>query len=224
MSKKAVILCSGGLDSATVLAIAKSQGYECHAISVDYGQRNRAELDAARRVTEKLNATHKVVSVNLTSIGGSALTDDDIAVPDYKGDGEIPITYVPARNTIFLSIAMGYAETLECDDVFIGACQKDYSGYPDCRDVYLDAFQNLANLATKRAVEGNKMNIHAPLLNLTKAQTIQAGTKLDFDYSLTVTCYQADQAGRACGKCDSCTYRKQGFKEANLPDPTNYIS
>jgi 7-cyano-7-deazaguanine synthase len=224
MSKKAVILCSGGLDSATVLAIAKSQGYECHAISVDYGQRNRAELDAARRVTEKLNATHKIVSVNLTSIGGSALTDDDIAVPDYKGDGKIPITYVPARNTIFLSIAMGYAETLECDDIFIGACQKDYSGYPDCRDVYLDAFQNLANLATKRAVEGNKMNIHAPLLNLTKAQTIQAGTKLDFDYSLTVTCYQADQTGRACGKCDSCTYRKQGFKEANLPDPTNYIS
>lgn len=223
MSKKAVILCSGGLDSATVLAIATSQGYECHAISIDYGQRNRAELNSAKSITKRLGASHKIVSVDLSSIGGSALTDEKIDVPDYKGDGKIPITYVPARNTIFLSIAMGYAETLNCDDIFIGACQKDYSGYPDCRDVYLEAFSNLANLATKRAVEGNRMKIHAPLLNLTKAQTIQAGTELDFDYSITVTCYQADKDGKACGKCDSCTYRKQGFKEANLPDPTNYI-
>jgi len=222
MSKKAVILCSGGLDSATVLAIATNQGFECHAISINYGQRNIAELNAAKKITSILRASHKIVSIDLSAIGGSALTDLNIEVPTYKGDGQIPITYVPARNTIFLSIAMGYAESIQCDNIFIGACQKDYSGYPDCRDVFLDAFNNLANVATKRAVEGNKMHIHAPLLNLTKAETIQTGSNLDLDYSITVTCYRADPEGKACGTCDSCTYRKEGFKSAGLIDPTNY--
>ena len=222
MSKKAVILCSGGLDSTTVLAFAKSEGFECYALSVNYNQKTISELNAARRVTKHLGINHKTVSIDLSSIGGSALVSDDIEVPDYVGDGKIPVTYVPARNTIFLSIAMGYAETLEADDIFIGACQKDYSGYPDCRDVFLEAFSKVANVATKRAVEGAKMTIHAPLLNLTKAETIQLGTNLGIDYSMSVTCYRADKDGLACGTCDSCTYRKEGFRKANIQDPTRY--
>ena len=220
--KKAVVLLSGGLDSATVLAIAKSQGYECYCLSLDYHQRHVAELHAAQRVANALDAKmHRTVQLDLSMFGGSALTDNKIDVPESPTEG-IPVTYVPARNTIMLSLALAWAETLEAQDIFIGVNALDYSGYPDCRKEYVDAFQRMANLATKSAVEGKTINVHAPLIDLTKAQIIQRGHALGFDYGMTVSCYQADADGQACGVCDSCRFRKQGFLEAGLPDPTNY--
>ncbi len=222
MSKKAVILVSGGLDSTTVLAMALGQGYECYTLSFDYGQRHRSELEAASRVSDHMGvAAHKVVKLDLGTIGGSALTDDAIDVPEYETSG-IPVTYVPARNTVFLSIALGWAEVLECSDIFLGVNAVDYSGYPDCRPDYINAFESMANLATKAAVEGHKLSIHAPLINLTKAEIVQAGIALGVDYSQTVSCYQASLDGLACGKCDSCRLRAQGFVEAGLKDPTRY--
>lgn len=222
--KKAVVLLSGGLDSATVLAIARDQGYQCHALSLDYGQRHHAELQAARRVAQQLGATeHRIFPLGLGALGGSALTDPAIQVPETATSG-IPITYVPARNTVFLSIALGWAEILGARDLFIGVNAVDYSGYPDCRPEFINAFQHLANLATKAGVEGDPFQIHAPLIQLTKAQIIRLGTSLGVDYAATVSCYQADPQGRACGKCDSCRLRAQGFAQAALPDPTAYES
>lgn len=219
---KAVVLLSGGLDSATTLAVAREQGFSCHAISFDYGQRHRAELDAAHRVAEEQDAVaHKVVSLNLDAIGGSALTDASIAVPEAPVEG-IPVTYVPARNTIFLSIALGWAEVLGAHDLFIGVTAVDYSGYPDCRPEYIAAFERLANLATRDGVEGRSFHIHAPLIDQSKAGIIRMGTRLGVDYALTVSCYTADAAGRACGRCDSCRLRREGFAAAGLPDPTRY--
>lgn len=222
MSSKAVVLLSGGLDSTTVLAQAMADGYEVYALSFDYGQRHDAELDAARRIAADLGVhEHKVVPINLSSIGGSALTDLSIDVPTNEPGG-IPVTYVPARNTVFLSIALGWAEVLEAQDIFIGVSALDYSGYPDCRPEYISAYERLANLATKMGVEGRHINIRTPLINLTKAATIELGARLGVDYSLTVSCYQADEEGRACGSCDSCRLRKKGFAEAGVPDPTRY--
>jgi len=222
MAKKAVVLVSGGLDSSTVLAIAKQQGYECYTLSFDYGQRHRSELLAAQNVSESMAvAQHKVVSLDLATIGGSALTDTSIHVPEQETSG-IPVTYVPARNTVFLSIALGWAEVLGASDIFIGVNAVDYSGYPDCRPEYIKAFEQMANLATKAGVEGNKLTIHAPLLNMTKAEIITAGIDFGVDYSQTVSCYQATEDGTACGVCDSCRLRKQGFLEANVKDPTRY--
>lgn len=222
MSNKAVVLLSGGLDSTTVLAQAIADGYEVYALSFDYGQRHDAELDAARRIAADLGVhEHKVVPINLSSIGGSALTDPSIDVPTNEPGG-IPVTYVPARNTVFLSIALGWAEVLEAQDIFIGVSALDYSGYPDCRPEYISAYERLANLATKMGVEGRHINIRTPLINLTKAATIELGARLGVDYSLTVSCYQADEEGRACGSCDSCRLRKKGFAEAGVPDPTRY--
>ncbi|WNO08106.1 7-cyano-7-deazaguanine synthase QueC [Teredinibacter sp. KSP-S5-2] len=223
MSKKrAVILVSGGLDSTTVLAIALANGYECYTLSFDYGQRHRAELEAAERVSNAMNVQeHKVVSLDLGTIGGSALTDSNIDVPEEETDG-IPVTYVPARNTVFLSIALGWAEVLGAEAIFIGVNAVDYSGYPDCRPDYIRAYQTMANLATKVGVEGQGVSIETPLIDLTKAQIIQAGVDLGVDYSLTVSCYQASEDGVACGKCDSCRLRKQGFIEAGVQDPTRY--
>ena len=223
MSKKAVVLLSGGLDSTTVLAIAQDQGFECYTVSFDYGQRHRAELKASRQVSEALGARdHKILKLDLRDIGGSALTDDDIEVPEQIAEG-IPVTYVPARNTVFLSLALGWAEVLGARDIFIGANDVDYSGYPDCRPEYLEAFEKMANLATKAGVEGDHFHIRAPLLRLTKSEIVLEGARLGVDYSLTVSCYQADDEGRACGVCDSCRYRKKGFKEASVSDPTRYI-
>ena len=223
MSKRAVVLVSGGLDSTTVLAIAKSQGYDCYTISFDYGQRHRAELDAAARTAAALGAIeHKVVSLDLRSIGGSALTDDSIEVPT-NDPGGIPVTYVPARNTVFLSIALGWAEVLEAEAICIGVNAVDYSGYPDCRPEYIQAFQTMANLATKAGVEGKPLRIETPLIDLTKAEIIRQGCTLGVDYGLTVSCYQADDQGRACGECDSCRLRKKGFADARIADPTPYI-
>ena len=220
--KKAVVLLSGGLDSATVLAIAKSQGYECYCLSLDYHQRHVAELQAAERVATTLGAkAHKTVQLDLSMFGGSALTDNNIDVPEAPSDG-IPVTYVPARNTIMLSLALAWAETLAAQDIFIGVNALDYSGYPDCRQEYVAAFQRMANLATKSAVEGKTIKVHAPLIDMTKAQIIQRGHSLGFDYGITVSCYQADAEGRACGLCDSCRFRKEGFAVAGLPDPTHY--
>lgn len=217
------MLFSSGLDSTTCLAIANKEGFETYALSFDYGQKHRVELDNAKRISKHFNVKeHKIVSLALNSIGGSALTDDNIEVPDYQGTGEIPSTYVPARNTIFLSVALGWAEVLEAYDIFIGANDLDYSGYPDCRPEYFKAFEAMANLATKAGVEGKHFKINAPLLRLTKSQVIQKGIELGVDYGLTISCYRADQEGRACGKCDSCTYRKKGFKEAGVEDPTRY--
>lgn len=222
--KKAVVLLSGGLDSATVLAMAKDQGYACYALSLDYGQRHCTELNAARKVAKALGAVdHKTVPLALDAFGGSALTDQDIAVPEIPEDG-IPITYVPARNTVFLSLALGWAEVLGAQDLFLGVNAVDYSGYPDCRPEFISAFEKLANLATKSGVEGIPFHIHAPLIQLTKAEIIQAGIQLGVDYATTVSCYQADDQGQACGLCDSCRLRAQGFKDAGLPDPTHYIS
>lgn len=222
MAKKAVVLVSGGLDSSTVLAIAKQQGYECYTLSFDYGQRHRSELLAAQNVSESMAvAQHKVVSLDLATIGGSALTDTSIDVPEQETSG-IPVTYVPARNTVFLSIALGWAEVLGASDIFIGVNAVDYSGYPDCRPEYIKAFEQMANLATKAGVEGNNLTIHAPLLNMTKAEIITAGIDFGVDYSQTVSCYQATEDGTACGVCDSCRLRKQGFLEANVKDPTRY--
>lgn len=221
--KKAVILLSGGLDSATVVAMARAEGYACYTMSFDYGQRHRAELQAAARVSRDLGAIeHKVIGLNLDGMGGSALTDSSIAVPEAPTEG-IPVTYVPARNTVFLSLALGWAEVLEARDIFIGVNAVDYSGYPDCRPEFVEAFERLANLATKAGVEGNGFTIQAPLQNLSKADIITAGIGLGVDYSLTVSCYQADDQGRACHKCDSCRLRAEGFAAAGVADPTNYF-
>ena len=223
INKKAVILASGGLDSTTVLAIAKSQGYSCYTLSFDYGQRHRAELVAAKRIAELMAVEeHRVVNLDLTSIGGSALTDNALAVPEEQTAG-IPITYVPARNTIFLSYALAWAEVLQADDIFIGVNAVDYSGYPDCREEYISSFQKMANLATKKAVEGDLVKIHTPLIKLSKKEIIHKGIELGVDYSLTISCYQVSSEGLACGKCDSCRLRKAGFKNAGLPDPTKYL-
>jgi 7-cyano-7-deazaguanine synthase len=221
--EKVVVLVSGGLDSATVLAMAKSQGFHCFTLSFDYGQRHRAELVAAEKVAAAYpDVVHKVVTLNLDSIGGSALTDKDIAVPESPTEG-IPVTYVPARNTIFLSIALGWAEVLEASRIFIGVNAVDYSGYPDCRPEFIEAFTQLANVATKVGVEGGVMQICAPLSALSKADIIRAGVALGVDYSATVSCYQADALGRACGRCDSCRLRREGFEAAGVSDPTRYF-
>jgi len=217
---KAVVLVSGGLDSATVLAIAREQGYECHALAVDYGQRHRSELDAARRVTAAAGVPLKILPLDLRAIGGSALTAD-IEVPQ-GGTTGIPVTYVPARNTILLSLALGYAEVLGSDHIFIGVNAVDYSGYPDCRAEFIAAYQAMARLATKAGVEGAETTIHTPLIDLTKAAIIERGIALGVDYRLTVSCYQADREGRACGVCDSCRIRRDGFLAAGVPDPTHY--
>lgn len=221
--KRAVILLSGGLDSATVVAMAKADGYQCYTMSFDYGQRHRAELNAAARVARDLGVVeHKVIGLNLDGIGGSALTDSSIDVPEAPSEG-IPVTYVPARNTVFLSLALGWAEVLEARDIFIGVNAVDYSGYPDCRPEFVEAFERMANLATKVGVQGQGFCIQAPLQNLSKAQIVQAGIARGVDYSLTVSCYQADDDGRACGKCDSCRLRADGFKAAGVEDPTRYF-
>ncbi|MDN6857020.1 7-cyano-7-deazaguanine synthase QueC [Pseudomonas sp. CAN2814] len=221
--KKAVILLSGGLDSATVVAMAKTEGYDCYTMSFDYGQRHRAELQAAERVARQQGVIeHKVIGLNLNGIGGSALTDSSIDVPEAPSDG-IPVTYVPARNTVFLSLALGWAEVLGARDIFIGVNAVDYSGYPDCRPEFVEAFERMANLATKAGVEGEGFRIQAPLQFLSKAQIIEAGIAQGVDYSLTVSCYQADDDGRACGKCDSCRLRSEGFSAAGIPDPTRYF-
>lgn len=219
--KNAVVLLSGGLDSATVLAMAR-QEYNCYALSMDYGQRHSSELAAAARLAKTLGAVeHRVAHIDLTLFGGSALTDQALAVPTSETEG-IPITYVPARNTIMLSLALAYAEVVQAQDIFIGVNAVDYSGYPDCRPEYIAAFEKMANLATKAAVEGARMQIHAPLVHMSKAEIVQAGTRLGVDYSMTVSCYQADAEGRACGQCDSCRLRRQGFAAAGLIDPTRY--
>jgi 7-cyano-7-deazaguanine synthase len=218
----AVVLLSGGLDSATCLAMARAEGYVCHALSVDYGQRHRSELEAAGRVAAALGAaSHRVVRIDLGAIGGSALTDPAIAVPEKPTEG-IPATYVPARNTTLLSLALGLAEALDLRNIIIGANAVDYSGYPDCRPEFIEAFQDLANLATKAGVQGHGFRVHAPLIAMTKADIIRAGAALGLDYALTVSCYQADAKGRACGVCDSCRIRRAGFAAAGVPDPTRY--
>ena len=220
--KKAVVLVSGGLDSATVLAMAVREGWRCHALSVDYGQRHRSELDAAAAVALRLGAAeHRVVRVDLGAFGGSALTDKGIAVPTAPSPG-IPVTYVPARNTILLSLALAYAEVIEADAILTGANAVDYSGYPDCRPEYLAAFEAMANLATKRAAEGSPIAIRAPIVRFSKADIVRRGTGLGVDFSLTVSCYDADEAGRACGRCDACRLRRDGFAAAGVADPTRY--
>lgn len=221
-AKKAVVLLSGGLDSATVLAIAHSQGYECYCLSLDYHQRHVAELQAAKHVANALDAAaHRTAMLDLSMFGGSALTDSAIDVPESPTEG-IPVTYVPARNTIMLSLALAWAEVLEAQDIFIGVNALDYSGYPDCRGEYVEAFQRMANLATKSAVEGRTITVHAPLIDMTKGEIIQQGHALGVDYAMTVSCYQADSQGQACGLCDSCRLRRQGFIAAGLADPTRY--
>lgn len=220
--KKAVVLVSGGLDSTTVLSLAQSQNYRCYTISFDYGQRHKAELVAAQHISQAREVEeHKVVRLDLRSIGGSALTDAAIDVPELEGEG-IPVTYVPARNTIFLSVALGWAEVLDAQAIFIGVNAVDYSGYPDCRPEYIAAFQNMANLATKAGVEGRPLKIHTPLLDMSKSQIVKLGESLGVDYSQTVSCYQADEQQQACGKCDSCRLRAQGFIDAGIKDPTRY--
>ena len=219
-TKKAVVLVSGGLDSVTALAIAQEQGYECFALSVDYGQRHHSELDAAKRVATVAAVPLKILLLDLRAIGGSALTDD-IQVPERETTG-IPITYVPARNTIMLSLALAYAEVLGADDIFIGVNAVDYSGYPDCRPEFIEAYQQMARLATKAGLEGGEMTIHTPLIDLTKSEIIQTGMELGVDYSMTVSCYQANGEGQACGVCDSCRIRKEGFSAAGISDPTRY--
>ena len=219
---KAVILLSGGLDSVTVLAQAMEQGFECYALSLDYGQRHKAELAAAKRIAAAMGVKqHKVIHIGLDDMGGSALTDDAIAVPDHTSGG-IPVTYVPARNTVFLSLALGWAEVLGALDLFIGVNAVDYSGYTDCRPEFIAAFEKLAQLATKAGVEGSHFEIHTPLIELSKADIIREGERLNVDYSRTVSCYQADNEGRACGVCDACRLRAAGFKSAGIPDPTRY--
>ena len=220
---RALVLLSGGLDSATCLAIARDAGFETYALSVEYGQRHAAELAAARRVAAALGAVaHRVAHVDLGQFGGSALTDPALAVPTDGLDGGIPITYVPARNTIMLSIAMAWAEVLGARHIYVGVNAVDYSGYPDCRPAFIEAFETMANLATKAGIEGHRLTIHAPLIDLSKAQIIQRGTGLGVGYGLTVSCYQADDDGRACGLCDACRLRRAGFEAAGLPDPTPY--
>lgn len=223
MSNKAVILLSGGLDSATVLAIARSQGFDCYCLSFDYGQRHSAELAAAERVAAALGAIeHRVARIDIGAFGGSALTDTSIDVPVDGVEGGIPVTYVPARNTIMLSYALGWAEVLGAQDIFVGVNAVDYSGYPDCRPEYIQAFERMANLATKVAVEGRLFHIRAPLIDLSKADIIRQGSQLGVDYGLTVSCYQADLQGHACGVCDSCRLRRAGFAAAGVADPTRY--
>jgi 7-cyano-7-deazaguanine synthase len=222
MKRPAVVLLSGGLDSATVLAIAREAGYACHALSLDYGQRHTAELGAASRVASSLGAIeHRVIRLGLGDIGGSALTDTSIAVPESPTEG-IPVTYVPARNTVMLALALAWSEVLGARDIFIGVNAVDYSGYPDCRPEFIEAFERMANLATKAGVEGAHLSVHAPLQHLSKAQIIRRGVDLGVDYGQTVSCYQADADGRACGRCDSCRLRREGFHSAGVPDPTRY--
>ena len=221
--RPAVVLLSGGLDSATTLAIARSEGYSCHCLSVDYGQRHRAELDAAGQVARALRAVeHRITTIDLTAFGGSALTDIAIDVPVDGVQAGIPVTYVPARNTIFLSLALAYAEVRGAADIFFGANAVDYSGYPDCRPEYMRAFETLANLATKAAVGGASLTLHTPIIDASKADIIRRGTALGVDYALTVSCYQASAEGLACGRCDSCRLRRAGFEAADMPDPTRY--
>ena len=225
MKKKAVILLSGGLDSATVLGIATRQGYDCYALSFDYGQKQISELNAAKEIAQSFHVQeHRIIHLPIGEFGGSALTDKNLSVPNYQNSGDIPVTYVPARNTIFLSIALGYAEVIDAHDIFIGVSQVDYSGYPDCRPEFIQAFQQLANFATKAGVTGNSITIQAPLMHLDKAETIRKGMMVGVDYSLTVTCYSADEQGRACGLCASCVLRKNGFKNAKITDSTKYQS
>ena len=220
---KAVVLLSGGLDSATVLAIAQQQGFDCYTLSFDYGQRHRSELEAAEQLANQAGSVvHRVMRLHLDETGGSALTDPAIAVPERETEG-IPVTYVPARNTVFLALALGWAEVLNASDLFLGVNAVDYSGYPDCRPEFIQKFQELANLATKAGVEGADFRIHTPLIDMSKADIIRAGTALGVDYSKTISCYQADQQGRACGICDSCRLRRAGFEQAGLPDPTRYL-
>ncbi len=222
MNEKAIILLSGGLDSITVLAAAKQKGFECYALSFEYGQRHNAELRAATEIAKKYQVKeHKTIKIDLATIGGSALTDQAIQVPVSPQEG-IPVTYVPARNTIFLAFALGWAEVLGAKDIFIGVNAVDYSGYPDCRPEFISVFEKLANLATKAGVEGREFKIHTPLISLSKAEIIKLGTELEVDYRMTVSCYSADAQGRACRKCDACRLRAQGFKEAGLADPTQY--
>ncbi|MDR2787887.1 MAG: 7-cyano-7-deazaguanine synthase QueC [Candidatus Accumulibacter sp.] len=222
---RAVVLLSGGLDSATVLAIARDAGFDCDCLSLDYGQRHRAELDAARRVAQALGAReHRILRLDLAVFGGSALTDRSLSIPDEGVGSGIPSTYVPARNTIMLSLALAWAEARESRDIFIGVNAVDYSGYPDCRPEFVAAFERLANLATKAGVEGHRMTIHAPLIDSSKAEIIRRGSALGVDYGITVSCYQADRQGRACGVCDSCRLRREGFMAAGMADPTPYAA
>ena len=224
MARSAVVLVSGGLDSATVLAMARAEGWSCHALSVDYGQRHRVELEAAARVAASQGAVeHRIARVDLGVFGGSALTDPGIAVPE-RSTGGIPVTYVPARNTVFLALALAHAEVTQSDAVFTGANAVDYSGYPDCRPEFLEAFERLANLATKRAVEGAPIRIHAPIVRLSKAEIVRKGRELGVDFALTVSCYNADSQGRACNACDACRFRREGFEAAGIPDPTRYAA
>ena len=220
--KKAVVLLSGGMDSATVLAIAQSEGHECHCLTVDYGQRHHAELAAAAQVVRAQRAAgHRVIRIDLTAFGGSALTDRSIGVPEAPTPG-IPVTYVPARNTIFLSLALAWAEVLDARDIWFGANAVDYSGYPDCRPEFMRAFETLANLATKSAVEGSRLALHTPIISLAKSEIVKRGTALGVDFAATVSCYQATEAGLACGRCDACRIRRAGFDAAGIPDPTRY--
>lgn len=224
MQKKAVVLFSGGLDSTTCLALAKAQGFEVYALSFNYGQKHAIETEYAKRLAKEYNvAAHHILELPIAEYGGSALTQSDLDVPDYKQNDDIPITYVPARNTIFLSHALGYAEVLGAQDIFFGANHVDYSNYPDCRPDYLDAFTKVANLATRAGREGQAFTIHAPLLQLDKCGIIQLGISLGVDYGKTISCYRADNQGRSCGKCDSCEFRRKGFKEAGVQDPTIYV-
>ncbi|MDF1644629.1 MAG: 7-cyano-7-deazaguanine synthase QueC [Pseudomonadales bacterium] len=221
MGKKAVVLLSGGLDSATTLVLAQSEGFSCYALSFDYGQRNRTELHAAENIAAHFHVEHKILRIGLDGIGGSALTDQTIDMPQQLEDG-IPVTYVPARNTVFLSLALGWAEVLEADDIFIGVNAVDYSGYPDCRPEFIEAFERMANLATKAASDGRVIRIRTPLINLSKGQIIEQGMAHGLDYSMSVSCYAADTEGRACGTCDSCRLRSKGFLDAGFDDPTYY--
>lgn len=225
MSDEAVILLSGGLDSATTLAIARSEGFVCHCLSFDYGQRHLTEVRFARDIATRLGAaSHRVVRIDIAGFGGSALTDHAIAVPTNGEEAGIPVTYVPARNTIFLSYALGFAEVIGAVDIFIGVNAVDYSGYPDCRPAFIAAFEQLANLATRAGVEGKKLSIQTPLIDLPKEDIIRRGIALGVDYALTVSCYQLDEDGRACGSCDSCRIRRTGFERAGIPDPTRYAA
>lgn len=220
---KAVILLSGGLDSTTVLAIAKDQNYDCYALSFDYGQKQRSELESSIAIAKKSNVIeHRIMKISLNDIGGSALTDKEISVPKFSDSDDIPITYVPARNTIFLSFALAWAEVVDCQTIFIGVNALDYSGYPDCRPEFIEAFEAMANLATKQSVEGDKIQIKTPLINMTKAEIIKKGLSLGVDYSETTSCYDANSLGEACGECDACVLRKNGFSSANVEDPTKY--
>ena len=220
---KAIVLLSGGLDSTTVLAIAKAHNFECYALSFDYGQKQRSELESAKTIANQSKvAEHRIMKISLADIGGSALTDDKIDVPKYSESDEIPVTYVPARNTIFLSFALAWAEVIDCQKIFIGVNALDYSGYPDCRSEFIKAFEDMANLATKQSVEGEKIEIKTPLISMTKAEIIQKGLSLGVDYSQTISCYLANSNGEACGECDACVLRINGFNNANIKDPTFY--